>query len=275
MSSENGCDDSVGADNVAEETADDIFQAIKDGNKSWAFKCARRMDDFLIRKDGLNLLQHAALYGLADVVTALYFYSDFPELSKAVVEGEGEFAGLTALQLAEKARNTKVADRISDLLAADEHLSVLHRKARMGDIEAVKKLLAEKEVDVNITGSYGNTPLYMASAAGRFEIVKLLISAGADFLLRNSKGFAPVHISSMMGHGDVVRFLLEKGCDIHESENCDFIPLHPASDFGHAEVADLLIKHGSKIDVPSGSKSQCAPLHYAAVMDTNVWWKSF
>ena len=48
----------------------------------------------------------------------------------------------------------------------------------LGKFDEIKKSIEEEKQDVNQVDEYGDTPLHLAVAKGRFEIVKYLIEKG-------------------------------------------------------------------------------------------------
>ena len=64
--------------------------------------------------------------------------------------------------------------------------------ASLGKSAALVAFLIEAKSDVNLVNSFGESPIHMAAAhAGGDEIVKLLIAAGADGNRKNKKGKTP------------------------------------------------------------------------------------
>lgn len=61
----------------------------------------------------------------------------------------------------------------------------------LGNVDIVKQLLRQKNIDVNISDLTGNTPLHLAYATANEVIQKLLVRAGADGSVLNSDGLKP------------------------------------------------------------------------------------
>lgn len=79
--------------------------------------------------------------------------------------------------------------------------NLLHVATRMGDLEAVRLLLAAG-VDVNQHGSRGYTPLHCAAERGLLEIVEYLLAHGADPFAR-TEGDLPYVLARTNGHAEV------------------------------------------------------------------------
>ena len=67
----------------------------------------------------------------------------------------------------------------------------IHDAAELGDIEAIKKNLAEG-IDVNERSYRGATPLHSAAENEHKEIAELLILRGADVNLKDDSGITPL-----------------------------------------------------------------------------------
>jgi hypothetical protein len=92
----------------------------------------------------------------------------------------------------------EVDDAISnnaDLLAQNEYgLSLVHRAAYVGHIEAIDRLL-EAGIDINTRTSYGYSPLMIATLSGQSKTAAHLISKGADVSITNSRGVSAKDIA--------------------------------------------------------------------------------
>jgi len=83
----------------------------------------------------------------------------------------------------------------------------------LGDVEAVKQILAAG-TDVNVREPANNgTPLLAASLFGHKTIVEMLIEKGAELDIRNKDGSTCLQVAALFGHTDTVKLLLEKDAD--------------------------------------------------------------
>jgi len=153
----------------------------------------------------------------------------------------------------------------------------IHDAAGTGDIEAVKKHLAEG-ADVNAKDNSGWTPLHHAAIVGQKEIVELLIDNSADVNAKALDGETPldsaitfkhpeladvlrkhgaktgdwlnadnsIHSAAGVGHIEAVKQHLAKGADVNAKALDGETPLDWATFRNHPETADLLRKHGGK-----------------------------
>jgi len=137
----------------------------------------------------------------------------------------------------------------------------IHRAAMNGNIEAVKRHLADG-ADVNAKNDFGSTPLIAAALEGHKEIVELLIAKGADVDAMNEAEVTSLHYAALRGHKEITKLLLAKGADVNAKDFQSKSPL----DYANAiqkydspeveapikeiatiiEIDDLLRKHGGK-----------------------------
>ena len=130
----------------------------------------------------------------------------------------------------------------------------IHRAARKGDVEKVRKLL-DQGADVSDRGRFG-TPLHAAAAGGHAELVSFLLERGADVnapaklgsesMLKGDHG-TPLHAAAACGHAELVSFLLERGADVN-ARRWGRTPLHDAVHEGQADCVRLLLKSGADIE---------------------------
>ena len=89
----------------------------------------------------------------------------------------------------------------------------LHRAARAGDIEGLKRALAAG-VDVNARDGRGWTAL-MYAVDKRFPLlVESLLEADADLSLRAPDGASPLFMAAVHGHSEIIEQLMQAGADI-------------------------------------------------------------
>ncbi|WP_109234525.1 ankyrin repeat domain-containing protein [Orientia tsutsugamushi] len=138
----------------------------------------------------------------------------------------------------------------------------LHRAVKDSDTEEVKRLLsADNNIDVNVTDTYLNTPLYYAVANGYIEIVKLLLSHGANINSINCSGNTPLICSVIAEHIEIVKLLLSHGADVHYKNYHRLAALHYAS-VRDTKITDTLLAYGADINLSGGLNTTA--LHIAA-----------
>lgn len=173
---------------------------------------------------------------------------------------------------------------IADLLGA----------IRRGDAKSVGDLLAAEPALASARDERGNSPLLIATYAGKHDLVRLLLERGAraSFFeacalglvadvhryLRESPamvgqwshdGWPPLHLASYFGHPETVEALLDAGADVWAvSRNAEGnLAINAAAAGPRADrrpdIARLLIARGSPVD-GRGSPAGHTPLHEAA-----------
>ena len=118
---------------------------------------------------------------------------------------------------------------ILSVLTAVCHASSLGPPCKAGNLEAVKRIIADGGSDIDAAtynpwgmpdtaGSW--TALYVAAAHGHDDIVRFLVSAGADLHKGCTKtGATPLHTACAHGSTHVVRSLLALGADPNRKSN--------------------------------------------------------
>ncbi|ETV80847.1 hypothetical protein H257_06304 [Aphanomyces astaci] len=164
----------------------------------------------------------------------------------------------------------------------------LYEAAAEGATERVKKLLQEKDADVNFhqRAQYGSTPLIAAIVGGHIDTVEALLEGGADIsALRTPDANSPLHEASFRKNPDIVRVLLrfkdqhmeedmnEKSKDpqrkggqstwsmINAKNQFGNTPLHAAAMAGCAATVQVLLDAGASVDELNNQLS--TPLHHA------------
>jgi outer membrane protein assembly factor BamB len=145
---------------------------------------------------------------------------------------------LTAVVPIAPATAAAAAEAAPGLLAAPVETE-LHTAARLGELGRVKALVAAG-AEVDPANRYGSTPLALAAANGRLEVVRYLLSAGADpDTIDHFYGVRPLEWALQGGHREVVHLLLTNGAEPRESA------LGFALQQGDEEMARWAIEAGS------------------------------
>ena len=220
--------------------------------------------------------------------------------------------GETPLDTAIQIRSTKLADLLrkhggkrGDWFNADNSI---HRAARAGHIEAVKKHLGDG-TDVNAKNADGWTPLHEAARWGQKEIAELLIAKGADMNAKGEDGWTPldwaitnirgahykqtetiallrkhggkksewfkaeesIHIAAKIGHLEAVKQHLASGADVNAIDHEGNTLLHHAVYNDQTEIIRLLIDKGAEVNgkrKAANNEKGVAPLHTATWRST-------
>ena len=123
----------------------------------------------------------------------------------------------------------------------------LSMAAQLGDIITFKALLVEDPLileKVSLT-PFAETPLHIATLAGKTEFVKEMLSQKPSFATElNQDGFSPLHIAAASGQIEIVRELLKLSPDLSLlKDKGGRTPLHYAAIRGRPFVIDELLSH--------------------------------
>ena len=86
--------------------------------------------------------------------------------------------------------------------------------ASTGSVEVMQALLANAWVDVNAKQRGGNTPLTIASAKGRSDIVRLLLAAKADVSAQDNDGKTALMLALQNDHAELAKLLTSAVADL-------------------------------------------------------------
>ncbi len=94
--------------------------------------------------------------------------------------------------------------------------------------------------DVDVTDSYGNTALMIASAYGYHDVVAILVHAGADVNAKGRIGNTALIVAVQNGHAEVARQLLDAEALVDVANNYGTNARELAIGHGHREIAEML-----------------------------------
>lgn len=118
----------------------------------------------------------------------------------------------------------------------------LHVAAFENDLATLKKLLAKKDVDVNVRLDFrtfpGYTPLIMAAFEGHGKAVEMLAAKKADLnITETSKKRTALHLAAANGRTEAVKALIKAGADLNLKDKLGNTALSLASE--KAIIAEL------------------------------------
>jgi uncharacterized protein len=96
-------------------------------------------------------------------------------------------------------------------------------------------------VEINDCDSEGDSLLHIASIMGDLRAVKLLLAAGANVNARGDMDKLPLHCAAGSQYLDIARLLLEAG-SVQIKDSFGYTPLEWAQQMGAEEVISLLEK---------------------------------
>ena len=119
----------------------------------------------------------------------------------------------------------------------------IHVAAFAGNLEIVKRLIVEKEMDVNHQGDTFYGPLLAACVSGQKDVVEYLLSVdGVEVNRRSNFGKTPLIAAAKAGNQDICRLLLEKGALVNYQALDDDTALIVAAEHGRLSIVQILLK---------------------------------
>ncbi len=119
---------------------------------------------------------------------------------------------------------------------------VLILALREGAQQAIDRLIAAKNLQLEQAAPNGNTALMMAAFKRNRKAVESLLARGAQV---NRPGWTALHYAAAGGDDAIVRLLLAKHADIDSRSPSDLTPLMLAAREGQEAAVDTLLKAGA------------------------------
>jgi uncharacterized protein len=101
------------------------------------------------------------------------------------------------------------------------------------------------------------------------EVKKILTNRNIDINLQNELGQTPLNIASKLGNFHIVEYLLKKNCIINLCDNEENTPLHNACFMGHYNIVKILLSY--KASTKLENKLGLLPLNYALMVKGNSY----
>eukprot|EP01080_Neovahlkampfia_damariscottae_P006574 gene6574-10737_t len=144
------------------------------------------------------------------------------------------------------------------------------------DIETIKFLLSNKDVDVNVLAGDGSNLLHFAASTNNIDLFKEFVSKGLDIKNTTEKKQTVVSAACLSGSFEMTKYLIEElGLDIRGSGEEDFItdsypPLHCAVISGNPFLVEYLLEKsvellGDSIVNQCNIDGQMRAIHLAAL----------
>lgn len=117
-------------------------------------------------------------------------------------------------------------------------------------LKVTEILLNDKNIDVDLSNKYGETPLMIASIQGDLPTVKSLVlqnKARIDHI-----GWTPLHYACTKGHLEVAQFLVLNGAVVDSTSLNGTTPLMMAVQSGNENLVKFLLDKGADIKIKNG-----------------------
>ena len=217
--------------------------------------------------NNFTLLHFASAVGDLDIVLSLIRYYDLINID--ILDNEQRTPLYVALQYDHIGVVRTLMNNSADIgIRLTNNRTLLHLAVNRGDDDAVRCILDNSMIAVNVKDNYGWQPLHDASNSGQTAICLLLIKnrarVDAKCKWRNQTEpdieahLTPLQLAASNGHNDTVMSLLDFGADINARCNYYDDPLgsepsvtalHLAARAGHASVVYALIARGANVTV--------------------------
>lgn len=116
------------------------------------------------------------------------------------------------------------------------------------DLDTVKKLITEENINLNIQDAEGRTPLMIATYNNDVAMAKVFIEAGADVNIQDDRKNNPFLYAGAEGYREVLKLTTDAGADPALTNRYGGTALIPASEHGYADIVQFLLEQ-TKINV--------------------------
>lgn len=142
--------------------------------------------------------------------------------------------------------------------------------AKQRNTAAIRALIRQKNIDVNVRHPDGATALLWAVQWDDLEAADLLIRAGADLRAANDLGVTPLTVAATNGSTKMIQKLLAAGADPNTAVPTGETALMTAAMAGSVEGVTLLLSAGAGVDAHESVKGQTALMWAVSEGHTDV-----
>ncbi|KAF5692048.1 ankyrin repeat [Fusarium denticulatum] len=134
--------------------------------------------------------------------------------------------------------------------------------AQAGDVEAIGKLF-DRQADVELADTDGQTPLFWAAREGHEGAVKCLVNHGARKEAKDEPyGGTALSWAAANGHTGVAQILRMQGADLNAADDMNYTPLSLAASAANEDVLRLLLDASPDLETRDHETLR-TPLHWA------------
>ncbi|XP_011409125.1 PREDICTED: ankyrin-3-like, partial [Amphimedon queenslandica] len=128
-------------------------------------------------------------------------------------------------------------------------MAPVHVACEEGSLSIVKHIIDHSPLSLDMTDSFGRTPLLIAAFSKNLPIIRYLNSKNCNISILDDKGFNVIHISAKEGSLDILRFFVDgRYCNPDITDASGRTPLYLSAQEGHLEIVEYLL------DSPSYNK---------------------
>ena len=127
---------------------------------------------------------------------------------------------------------------------------MLNLAIRDKSTKVTQLLLKDPNIDVDLSNTYGETPLMIAAIEGDLPVVKELVlqnHARVDHI-----GWTPLHYACSKGQLEVAQFLVANGAVVDSTSLNGTTPLMMAVQSGNEQLIRFLLDQGADISIRNG-----------------------
>lgn len=133
--------------------------------------------------------------------------------------------------------------------------------AKSGDLQTVKKILAQDPSKLNATDEEHYTPLHWACMRAHWDVVNFLIDKGADLNIIGGDGGAPLNWAAHHDNVEIIKRMVGKGASLNVQNQWGMTELHTAIWRGNIHVVEYLLDQDS--DPMIKTEEGWTAMHYA------------
>lgn len=112
----------------------------------------------------------------------------------------------------------------------------------------IAKYLIEKGADINANNKTGESILFLVLKFNNLDMIKYLVENGADINAKNKDDLSVLQISIIYKKFDIAKYLIQKGANIFVKDKEGNTVLHLAIQSKNLEITQLLVESGANIN---------------------------